>query len=382
MQKRYISVAAGLLVAALLSAGVYAAPLATPQQGIDVSHYDEAVDFAAVKDSGRTFAFIKSGDGYQTQNSTGGLADAWYLRNSQNATANDVLWGPYYFFRPYNVSSSTYQAEQFWKQIRGTGYTLKPVIDIEVYRDSSGTQTSAEVRACLTAFIQRFNELSGSNELTIYSGSSYLKENAIAQHFDYPIWQADYRGYVENIGKSASVWQYSESGKNISGVTAPNVDLNVMYDDNVLMPGTSLQAVSVPGTVGTAPAAQTGSPVIRAHQASWNSLRIYPSIAEDGLDGPETRTATKSLQWLTGITQDSVWGAQTQAAYQSIVSRPTLRQGSTGQAARYIQIRVGASIDGRFGPATDAAVRAWQRAHGLAADGIVGADTWAALLGG
>lgn len=38
------------------------------------------------------------------------------------------------------------------------------------------------------------------------------------------------------------------------------------------------------------------------------------------------------------------------------------------------------TIDGVFGPQTEAATKIWQEAHGLVADGIVGPKTWAAAL--
>lgn len=61
--------------------------------------------------------------------------------------------------------------------------------------------------------------------------------------------------------------------------------------------------------------------------------------------------------------------------------RPTLRRGVTGALTRQVQAKVGVTVDGNFGPRTEAAVRRFQREHGLVPDGIVGPRTWRALDG-
>ena len=66
----------------------------------------------------------------------------------------------------------------------------------------------------------------------------------------------------------------------------------------------------------------------------------------------------------------------------------TLKNGSKGNSVKALQMLLigngyscgNCGVDGDFGPATQAAVKKYQKAHGLSADGIVGEKTWTALL--
>jgi peptidoglycan hydrolase-like protein with peptidoglycan-binding domain len=64
------------------------------------------------------------------------------------------------------------------------------------------------------------------------------------------------------------------------------------------------------------------------------------------------------------------------------MAEPLLRRGSSGTAVRQLQEALKEAghdpgpIDGEFGPATEAAVRAFQQEKEIAVDGVVGAITW------
>ena len=60
-------------------------------------------------------------------------------------------------------------------------------------------------------------------------------------------------------------------------------------------------------------------------------------------------------------------------------SHMTLKKGMTGLHVQGLQELLHIYPDGKFGPLTEEAVKEFQTAHGLTADGIVGAKTWAAL---
>ena len=66
---------------------------------------------------------------------------------------------------------------------------------------------------------------------------------------------------------------------------------------------------------------------------------------------------------------------------------PMLKMGARGNITKWLQKRLNklgfncGTADGIFGAMTQAAIKAFQRAHNLVADGIVGPKTWSKLLG-
>lgn len=109
----------------------------------------------------------------------------------------------------------------------------------------------------------------------------------------------------------------------------------------------------------------------RASLTSWE-LPLASNAAAD----PWVTALQKELniQYKAGLAVDGIPGPRTLAWC------PMLTRKSRGRITRLVQSRVGTAPDGIFGPQTEAAVKTFQRTHGLAVDGVVGRNTWWALL--
>lgn len=118
-------------------------------------------------------------------------------------------------------------------------------------------------------------------------------------------------------------------------------------------------------------------------------LQELLGIVTDGDFGPATKAAVVAFQQANDLYADGIVGQQTWAVLlaqreteepEPARARPPLRYGDEGEDVKYLQECLEITADGDFGPATKAAVIAFQQSKGLVADGIVGAKTWAALL--
>ena len=117
----------------------------------------------------------------------------------------------------------------------------------------------------------------------------------------------------------------------------------------------------------------------------------------DGIFGAKTYAAVTAFQKANGLGVDGIVGKLTWGKLYgvspampvettTVVGRPMVSYGSRGDTVRKLQELLNAlgydcgSVDGIFGSKTKAAVLAFQKANGLAADGIVGPLTWGKLV--
>jgi peptidoglycan hydrolase-like protein with peptidoglycan-binding domain len=141
---------------------------------------------------------------------------------------------------------------------------------------------------------------------------------------------------------------------------------------------------------GAAGAAHAANPQVAGLQVALKAHGLYTGPV-DGVSGPGTVAAVKLLQARKGLAVDGRAGRQTRAALgplgRPLLGRRDLARGAVGFDVSVLQFLLrerGFCSDaptGAFDARTVAAVKVFQRAHGLAADGIAGSRTLAALAG-
>lgn len=189
-------------------------PGTTTVQGIDVTRYQGAIDWAEVRSAGKAFAFIRASQGCDG-------ADPTFSSNWSAAHAAGVLRGAVHSFHASEDAAE--QAEFFVSQITLAGGLgeddLPPALAIETMDGSPASVLAAGARNWLglveTALGRRPVVLTGGTE-----GESLGSDLA-----SYPLWVASYRAdcpAIPDAWPDWAFWQYSATGAcpGISGLVS------------------------------------------------------------------------------------------------------------------------------------------------------------------
>jgi lysozyme len=190
--------------------------------GIDVSRYQESIDWESVRDMqvGNVrigFAFIKATEGL-------GNEDAYFARNWKRAKSAGLIRGAYHFFLA--TKSGRAQAENFINSVSLEPGDLPPVLDIEQVYGVPEDKLKERALEWLRAIQQYYGVMP-----IVYTNVDFYK-HVLKDDFDgYPLWVAHYlQPRQPQIYRDWSFWQHSETGR-VNGIRA-TVDFNVFNGDS------------------------------------------------------------------------------------------------------------------------------------------------------
>jgi peptidoglycan hydrolase-like protein with peptidoglycan-binding domain len=195
----------------------------------------------------------------------------------------------------------------------------------------------------------------------------------------------------------ASLWQYSQSNGSqtcsitINGEVVQSWDFDTAVTSDPSDPTTypDLDSVDPCAEIPAQPATSGGWPLVKAGDSGALVQAVQDLLNEAGssLDvngtfGEETEDAVRSFQVSNSLSADGKVGPNTWKIL--VVTRRLNNSGSAVSAIQTLLVNYDATFegyeDGTFDDITDSKVREFQRANAMSADGIVGPNTWRALV--
>ncbi len=191
------------------------------EAGLDASRYQGIIDWPAVAASGRKFALLRIG----SSNDRGIYVDPLFLKNVRKAHAAGLKVGAYYYTYARNHEQVAAELAVFLPALKGLRLEYPVFVDVEdVSLQNLGRSRITELVEYAMNILDQNGWYPG-----YYTYTAFAERNLdLGRLAAYPLWIADYRGYV-GVGSQYALWQYSASGR-VDGVRGP-VDLDYSYRD-------------------------------------------------------------------------------------------------------------------------------------------------------
>lgn len=190
--------------------------------GIDVSKWQEEINWQEVKDAGVEFVMIRMG--YQTEYDGEYKLDSYFNQNINGVKEVGLPVGVYFYSYAKNVKQAIDQANWVKENLKDYEIDLPVVFDWESWNSFNTTGMSFNtINKVANTFLDVISE--NGYKGMLYSSKNYLEK--IWYPTKYDIWLAQYNNKVTYEGEY-SIWQMCDTGK-IAGINEP-VDIDIMYE--------------------------------------------------------------------------------------------------------------------------------------------------------
>lgn len=199
--------------------------------GIDVSHHNGKIDWAAVRDAGVDFAIIRVG--FRGYGDEGALKlDSRFSENVEGALNNGIQVGVYFYSQAITVYEAVEEASV------AVNYSRKYHITFPIYFDTEFSNSEHSGRADRLTASQRTNIAVAFCEAVknagykpgVYASKTFFTDELnFSRLSNYEIWVAHYTSETTDFKYDYKVWQYTPKGR-VNGI--PNdTDINIALFD-------------------------------------------------------------------------------------------------------------------------------------------------------
>lgn len=194
-------------------------------KGIDVSYWQEKIDWKKVKADGVKFAVLR--EGYRK------TIDERFIENVKGCIENGISVMVYHFIYTDNCTTIE-NAKATVQNMKAAGLDVSKVwifadLEYDTWKKNKETCTREKCSLYTLEYIRELENL-GCKKIGIYMNCDYYKNYYMDDiKKNYKIWLADYNGDADF---SCSIHQYSDAGK-VRGING-NVDMNMLYDTDML----------------------------------------------------------------------------------------------------------------------------------------------------
>jgi len=210
--------------------------IAQRPMGIDVSSFQENINWTDVKNGGYTFAWAKATQGNY-------YIDAYFTENEANAKAAGVYIGAY-DFADYNslqgTNGANTEAAYFWNEagpyVTVGGYYMMPMLDVEeALTNNTGSTVTTWVNQWCDDIVADAAAKGVTVKPIVYTYTSFASDYLGSSVTQWPLWMASPNGENPQTGAPNSTspwstwtfWQYDTSDTSVPGITTGQCDQDV-----------------------------------------------------------------------------------------------------------------------------------------------------------